>query len=128
MKDNELTVMINKPVEEVFNFTINPANTPRWIDFLVEEQTNEWPVRLGTIYKNKNKSGEWAEYKVTKYEPNKLFIFSKVNDPYNVKYTFSSRGPNKTELIYYEWVEDGVLDDLFSQKEMEKLKEVLESQ
>ncbi len=31
MKRNRLNVIIEKPVEEVFEFTTNPKNTPSWI-------------------------------------------------------------------------------------------------
>ena len=65
MKNNRLVVKINKPSSEVFAFYIDPENTPLWVDSIIAEQTNEWPIKIGTVYRNQNKFGEWSEYTVT---------------------------------------------------------------
>ena len=49
MKENRISIIINKPVQEVFTFTIDPNNTPKWIDGIKEEQISEQPVKIGTI-------------------------------------------------------------------------------
>ncbi|MEI7563640.1 MAG: hypothetical protein WCJ39_08670 [bacterium] len=52
MKENKLTIIINKPINEVFEFSTNPKNTHLWVDSIKEEITNEYPPKMGTIYKN----------------------------------------------------------------------------
>jgi len=127
MKSNKLIVTINKPVHEVFAFTLNPANTPSWISSIVKEEVNEKPTKIGTIYRNQNKNNKWSEYTVTDYEENKLFIFTSGDGNYSVKYTFMPISDNITEIEYYEWVNQGDLEEPFTIEVLNKLKSVLES-
>jgi hypothetical protein len=142
MKTNKLTIHINKPVSEVFDFTINPQNTPRWIDFIVEETIDGKEIKLGTRYTNKDKEGKINLYEVTnkdkegkinlyevtKFENDKVFELQSVPPCYTVKYTYTpiSDTDTETELEYFEWMESGELSSPFPMSAMEKLKEVME--
>ncbi|MBP7831594.1 MAG: hypothetical protein KA028_01080 [Candidatus Pacebacteria bacterium] len=125
MKENKISVRILKPISEVFDFTINPNNTPKWIDFIVEEIATS-PIQIGTSYVNTSVQGEKNEYVVSAFEINKIFELKSVNADLSVRYTYTEISPEETELEYFEWVENGELAAPFSQHELNKLKEVME--
>src|ERR1700733_87886 len=106
MKSKKREVKINKPVAEVFAFVIDPANTPKWIDSIVEGKIDESPPKLGTIYKNRGKVGDWTEYEMTAFEKDKMFILTNHKDGYHVRYILDPIG-DATELEYYEWMDKG---------------------
>jgi uncharacterized protein YndB with AHSA1/START domain len=126
MKENKISIEINAPISKVFDFTINPKNTPLWLDNITCEETNELPVRLGTKYKNLNRQRKWTEYEVTQFKPNKVFELKQKSDTYFVRYTYEPISDTKTKLTYFEWVEKGELDEPFSHKVLQKLKRVIE--
>jgi hypothetical protein len=125
MKDLKLTIKINKPVKDMFEFTLNPKNTPKWIDAIVIEQTNEWPAKLGTIYRNQDTAGEWRELEITAFEKDKMFVLSSKNG-YHVRYAFVPIDENSTEFEYTEWMDNGELKDLLTMEVLEKLKQKVE--
>ena len=128
MKTNKLTIRINKPVSEIFDFTINPQNTPRWIDFIVEETIDTKEIKLGTRYTNRDKDGKVNLYELTQFENDAIFELQSVPPYYTVKYTYTSISDIETELEYFEWVESGELSSPFPMSAMQKLKEVLEAE
>jgi hypothetical protein len=126
MKDIRVTIQINRPIADVFAFTINPKNTPLYVDSVVAEETNEWPVKLGTIYRNKTKDSEWSEYTVIEFKENELFALSKKDNGLLVRYTFKQIDGNTTELKYYVQKSKGEIDEPFIKSIVDKLKIVLE--
>jgi len=127
MKKKKITIKINRPVHEVFAFLLNPQNTPLWIDSITKEETNEWPIKLGSIYRNQNRQGVWSEYRVISLVEDKSFEFFKNDNNYHVRYTFKPIGNNSTGLEYFEWVENGDLEEPFTLDILQKLKKILES-
>lgn len=125
--ENKLTIKINKPVKVVWDFLLDPKNTPKWISGIVCEETNEWPPKKGTIYRNQDKiNGIWSKYIVTDLKENETFTFMQDDKNYHVRYVFKPLGDNSTELEYFEWVEKGTLLYPFTQGILKKLKRILE--
>jgi len=127
MKDKRILITINKTPKQIYEYYINPKNTPLWIDSIVQEETNEWPIRIGTIYRNQSKQGSWMEYVVTKLQPNEVFELRSKDGNYHVRYTHKVIDEVTSELEYYEWVDKGELEDPFTIEILQKLKDNLES-
>jgi hypothetical protein len=125
MKENKIIIEIKKPIQEVFEFCIQPKNTPLWIEELESESTNEWPIKNGTLYTNTTLLGKTSVLEVVEVVPHTVFELASRHDAYHVRYTFRVKDAS-TELEYYEWVDDGVLEAPFSQKQLQKLKNTLE--
>jgi hypothetical protein len=126
MKENRLIISLSRPAEEVFNFVLNPSNTPKWIESLLHEESNESPARLGTIYRNKSKTGTWGTYIISEFDPPKSFTMTSEDGNYHVRYTLKSLDVHTTEFEYFEWVDQGELPEPFSQSTLDKLKMEIE--
>jgi hypothetical protein len=130
MQDIRLTITLERPAQEAFDFTLNPNNTPKWIDGIVREQSSETPTKLGTIYKSQGRDGNWRELEVTEYEPGAIFTMHEKGSSVHVRYTFRPLGDEQCELEYYVWVDSGELVEPFTPKNLQnilqKLKDVIE--
>ena len=127
MKDLKLTVRISKPIREVFEFTTNPANTAKWIDSVAGERADSFPPEIGTVYQNWDATGKINEYKVSQYEPQRVFQLDATHQDHKVRYTYTPLSAEETELEYYEWSESDQLHAPFMQEILDKLKEVMEA-
>lgn len=126
MKDNKLTIFIYKPINEVFEYSLESNNVPKWITSIKEEIPSERPVKLGTKLKNIGVNSDvWNEYEVIDFQPPKTFTLKRLNGDYFVRYTCIEKD-NGTEFEYYEWAEKGNLDDLMGIEALEILKKLIE--
>lgn len=125
MNNLTLRIVIDKPASDILSFVLNPNNTHLWINSFVKEETNEWPVKVGTIYKNVNIKGEWGEVRLIDLHKHG-FEMATLDDVYHVRYTLTPLSANQTEFEYYEWVNTGSLDAPFELSHLHKLKSILE--
>lgn len=128
MQQNILSIEINRPIAAIFNFCLNPENTPLWVDSILHEEINTQTPQLGTHYRNKSADGQWNEYEVTDFVTEKTFTFTQLGSPYRVRYDFDIISDGLTKLTYTEWVEAGDLESPFDRLPLEKLKNLVESQ
>jgi hypothetical protein len=126
MQKNKISIKLNKSAQEIFDFTINPDNTPLWIEHLKVEETSEFPPRVGTIYRNHDGSGNWDEYEVTDLEHGKVFELTSKDGIYHVRYRYFSISKKSSEMEYYEWVDKGELTNPFKLDVLKKLKQIIE--
>lgn len=128
MHSKSYTVVINKPIDEVFAASLNPKNTPQWINSIAEEQASDSPAKLGTTYRNRGETGDWSEYKITAFDNNKSFTLSRKDGVYHVRYTFKPLTTNQTEFEYCEWEDMGKLENPLPAEAIQKLKLLIEGQ
>lgn len=125
-------IQISRTSREVFDFTINPDNTPKWVAGVAKEQTNESPTKLGTIYKSQGQDGSWVEFVITDFEDGLMFELTKQDDSHHVKYALASLSDGSCELEYCVWVEEGEVSERFSPEAIKtilaKLKTTIETQ
>lgn len=105
MKTNSLIIEIRAPIETVFHFCLNPANTPKWIPSVLEEHVSETPVRIGTVFYQhvlgKDSVPKKNTIVVTSLIENKQLNFHAVKGTYACYYRFESI-PLGTRLTYTE--------------------------
>ncbi len=126
LKKNKLTISINRQVQDVFAFVMDPFNTPKWIKSITKAVTKDWPVIEGSVYKYQKADGTWKDYTVTSYLANRSCILKEPDGNYHVRYTFTPTGDSRTEVEYYEWVIRDTLADPFTPEDLQTLKSALE--
>ena len=126
MKENKLSIIIERSVEEVFEFTTNPKNTYLWIDSIEEEIINTEEISVGTLYKNRSDNNHWDTYEVIKFVKNEVFILSSCDSSYVVEYLYEKIDNTSSKMTYYEYMKEGELSNPFEIETLEKLKKVIE--
>lgn len=128
MKENRLTTILNVPATFAFNFSLNPENTPKWVNSITKEVSSEYPPMIGTVYKSWDEDGAVTEYEVTELIENNSFTLSQKGGSYSVRYTFKPLPDDHTEFTYHEWVSSGELKHPFDQPTLMELKKIIEQE
>ena len=58
MKENQLVIFIDKPVKEVFEYSLESNNVPKWITSIKQEIPEERHVKFGTKLRNNGINSE----------------------------------------------------------------------
>jgi uncharacterized protein YndB with AHSA1/START domain len=87
----DASVVIQRPVEEVFAYSTNPANSTKWQEGLVESRmTSQGPIGVGTQITDVRKFlGRDLDSKleVSAYQPNKSITMKTVSGPVRFQIT-----------------------------------------
>ena len=107
MIQHEVTIHINRPVEQVFTFLADTKNLRSWQSNLVEnEQLTEEPLRVGSRFREVRRTGprnSEIQAEMTVFEPNKRFATKTLTKPQvTVSYTFDEE--NGGTRITYKFV------------------------
>lgn len=122
MDENKLTITIKKPIIDVFAYCITPPNAKYWVPSIIDEKTDEWPVKIGTIY-TEYKGNTSFNMIVTDYKENEYVEWKTEDGNYKVRYILTCIDNNTTKLDY---IEAGEIIEPFTQDILEILKKVVE--
>lgn len=141
MIQHQVSVHINRPMEQVFAFVADAKNLRTWQSNLVEnEQLTEEPARVGTRFREVRRTGprqSEIQAEITVFEPHKHFATRTLTGPQvTVSYDFEDENGG-TRLTYkFVMITSGfmrLLEPLISGSmkkdsnlDFEKLKHVLE--
>jgi hypothetical protein len=79
------TVVINRPLESVFEFVLNGANNRLWKSSVLDVRPlGEPPYGAGSKFQQQVKGPEGpttGDYQITEYEPNRLIAIQVMNGP-----------------------------------------------
>ena len=108
----ETSVLINRPVNEVFAYVANLENGQEWQTDVQElRQTSEGPMGVGTVWHEvRQLLGRLVEQsnKMTQYEPNKKFAYRQSGTvPVEAMITFESVAEGETKVTMTGEAEPG---------------------
>jgi len=138
----ESSVVINKPLSEVFAFTTNPANNAKWQDGVIESRiSKKTDDMIGSVITDVRKvlgRKMEGELEVVAYEPNKKTAMKIIKGPVKMEITQlyeAVDGGTKVSVTmegepggFFKLMGDALTKQLQEQNEQnfQKLKQVME--
>jgi uncharacterized protein YndB with AHSA1/START domain len=92
----EISVHVNRPVAEVFEYMSNPTKWPEWASTTEEATPSETPLKVGTRIRSRVRFlGRKIEgsSEVVEYEPNRRFVL-RMDEPFPIKQTTTFQAEN----------------------------------
>jgi uncharacterized protein YndB with AHSA1/START domain len=138
----EISVHINRPLAEVFNYMTDPAKLSEWNNVVEEATAAETPQRVGTRVKSRARflgRKIEGEFVVTELEPNKRYA-NKADKPFplTITNTFEAEGGGTKVVAIFDGEPGGffkigepILARIAKkqfQTQLETAKELLEAQ
>lgn len=140
----EVSVVINRPIEEVFAFAANIENNAQWQSGVLKAQvTSEGPIGVGTTYRYVTQllgRRIEADGEIIEYEPNKKYSFESTSGPFPIEGGLTCEaaegGTKVTQVVeadiggFFKMAEPLVVRTIKKQFEADvgNLKELLEAQ
>jgi len=141
MIQDEVTIHINRPVEQVFTFLADTKNLRSWQSGLVEnEQLTEGSIGIGTRFREVRRTGprnSEIQAEMTDFESNKRFATKTITKPQvTASYTFDEENGGTRITHKFVMITSGfmrLLEPLIAgsmkkdtDSDFEKLKHILE--
>jgi uncharacterized protein YndB with AHSA1/START domain len=107
MIKHEVTIHLNRPVEQVFAFLADTRKVSSWQSSLIElEQLTEGPLRAGSRFREVRRTGprqSEIQAEITDFESNKRFATKTITKP-QVTVSYSLQGEDGGTRLNYKFV------------------------
>ena len=107
MIQHEVTLHLNRPIEQVFAFLADYQNLRTWLSNLIEnEQLTEGPLRVGTRFRELRRTGprqSEIQAEITDFESNQRFGTRTITEP-QVTVSYSLEGEDGGTRLNYKFV------------------------
>ncbi len=105
MASAQATVLINEPIEKVFEFILNGENNRLWRPSVTEIKAMTKPIGVGTVFYQRmlgpNGIKIEADYEIIECDRNKKIAFKVLNGPYRAVGTFDFTAIEKTTKVRF---------------------------